>query len=85
MFSDLGNGLLGARKIILQCLCMHGASWTAAQTDFLCAVHHLSSVEILSFQSHLGVPESSEPRIILIFLTSLSHKDFIFLLILHIH
>ena len=60
MFSDPGNELLSARKIILQCLCMHGASWTASQMDFLCVINHLNSVEILSSQSHLGIPEPSD-------------------------
>jgi hypothetical protein len=55
MFSGLGNESLSARKIMLQCLCMHGAGWTAAPTDVLCV---LELCRTLSSQHHLGAPTS---------------------------
>lgn len=65
---------------------MREASWTAAQTNFLCVVNHLSSVEILSSHTYLGVPESRDldPGVLFLFNPLYCHKDLRLLLILHI-
>lgn len=64
---------------------MREASWTAAQTNFLCVVNHLSSVEILSSHTYLGVPESLDPGVSFLFNPLYCHKDLRLLLIRHIY
>lgn len=76
MFSGLGNEWLGARKIMLKCLCMCGAGWTATPTDVLRVLRHLNCAESSPLET-LGL------RIwqyLIVFKLMCNHKDQKFLL-----